>query len=101
MTCPADITDGDEKEIWELKSETLFDVLLNGVKPAIRHTIKARIDEDNKNAAELWTAMETEFRIHAADTRIELMRKFATITIEDHNVQQYISQFRDICGRLK
>jgi hypothetical protein len=101
MTCPAGITDDDERKIWEIKSESLFDMLLNGVKPTIRHTIKARINEDNKNATELWTAMETEFRIHAADSRMELMRKFATAAIEDNNVQQYISQFRDICSRLK
>ena len=32
---------------------------------------------------------------------MELIRKFATVAIDSHNVQQYISQFRDICGRLK
>src|SRR5579859_3097982 len=46
ITCPADITDDDEKKIWEIKSKSLFDMLLNGVKPTIRHTIKARINED-------------------------------------------------------
>jgi hypothetical protein len=46
--------------------------------------------------------METEFRIHAADTRMELMHRFTTAAIDSsNNVQQYISQFRDICGRLK
>jgi hypothetical protein len=102
MACPAGITDDDERKIWEVKSEALFDMLLAGAKPAIRQTIKAKIDEDEKNAAELWTAIETEFRIHAADTRMELLHRFATATIEDNNnVQQYISQFRDICSRLK
>src|SRR2546423_153757 len=102
MACPAGITDDDERKIWEVKSEALFDMLLAGAKPAIRQTIKAKIDEDEKNAAELWTAMETEFRIHAAETRMELLHRFATATIEDNNnVQQYISQFRDICSRLK
>jgi hypothetical protein len=101
VDCPATITDDDEKKIWEVKSEMLFDILLAGVKPAIRQTIKARIIEDNKNAAELWAAIETEYRLHAADTRMELMHKFATVTIEDNNIQQYISQFRDICGKLK
>ncbi len=100
-TCPAGITDDDEKKIWEVKSKALFDMLLAGVKPAIRQTIKTRINEDNKNATELWTAIETEYRIHAADTRMELMHRFATATIEDNNVQQYISQFRDTCGKLK
>ena len=76
-------------------------MLLAGVKPANRQTIKARINEDDKNAAELWAAIETEYRIHAADTRKELMHKFATATIEGNNIQQYISQFRDICGKLK
>lgn len=52
-TCPADITDDDEKKIWEVKSEVIFDTLLAGVKPAIRQTIKTRINEDQKNAAEL------------------------------------------------
>ena len=51
--CPTDITNDDEQKIWEVKSEALFDMLLAGVKPAIRHTIKARINEDNKNATEL------------------------------------------------
>jgi len=46
-------------------------MLLAGVKPAIRQIIKARIDEDQKNAAELWIAAETEYRMHAADTRME------------------------------
>ena len=103
MACPTGITDDDERKIWEVKSEALFNMLLAGAKPAIRQTIKAKIDEDEKNAAELWTAMETEFRIHAADTRMELLHRFATATIEDNNnnVQQYISQFRDICSRLK
>ena len=32
---------------------------------------------------------------------MELMHKFATATIKANNVQQYISQFRDIYGRLK
>jgi Reverse transcriptase (RNA-dependent DNA polymerase) len=100
-TCPADITDDDERKIWEVKSETIFDILLAGLKPAIRQIVKGRINEDNKNAAELWTALETEYRIHAADTRMELVRKFATATIDGHNIQSYISQFRDTCGRLK
>jgi gag-polypeptide of LTR copia-type len=100
-TCPAGITDDDEKKIWEVKSKALFDILLAGVKPAIRQIIKTRINEDNKNATELWTAIEAEYRIHAADTRMELMHRFATATIEDNNVQQYISQFRDTCGKLK
>jgi hypothetical protein len=47
------ITDDDERKIWEVKSEVIFDLLLAGTKPAIRQTIKARIDEDEKNAAEL------------------------------------------------
>jgi hypothetical protein len=47
-------------------------MLLAGIKPAIRQTIKARINEDNKNAADPWTAMETEYRIHAADIRMDL-----------------------------
>ena len=53
IACPADITDDDEQKIWEVKSEAIFDLLLAGIKPAIRQTNKARIDEDKKNAAEL------------------------------------------------
>jgi hypothetical protein len=101
MACPAGITDDDERKIWEVKSEALFDMLLAGVKPAIRQTIKARINEDDKSATELWMAMETEFRIHAVDIRTDLFRRFTTATIEANNVQQYISQFRDTCGKLK
>jgi hypothetical protein len=101
MACPAGITDDDERKIWEVKSEALFDMLLAGVKLAIRQIIKARINEDDKSATELWIAMETEYRIHAADTRMELMRKFTTADIDGNNIQQYISQFRDTCGRLK
>jgi hypothetical protein len=99
--CPENITDNDERGIWEVKNETIFDLLLAGTKPAIRQTIKARIDEDKKNAAELWIALDTEYRIHAADTRMELVRKFATASIDANNVQIYISQFRDTCGKLE
>jgi hypothetical protein len=53
MACPIGITDDDKRKIWEIKSESLFDILLNGIKPTIRYTIKARINEDNKNAIEL------------------------------------------------
>jgi hypothetical protein len=101
MACPAGITDDDERKIWEVKSEAFFDMLLAGVKPAIRQTIKARINEDDKSATELWMAIETEFRIHAVDIRTDLFRRFTTATIEANNVQQYISQFRDTCGKLK
>jgi hypothetical protein len=87
MACPIGITDDDERKIWKVKSEALFDMLLAGVKPAIRQTIKARINEDDKNATELWTAMETEFRIHAVDIRTDLFRRFTTATIEANNVQ--------------
>jgi hypothetical protein len=62
-------------------------MLLAGIKPATRQTIKARINEDQKNAAGLWIALETEYRIHAADTRMELVRKFATASIDANNVQ--------------
>jgi hypothetical protein len=101
MACPAGITDDDERKIWEVKSEALFDMLLAGVKLAIRQIIKARINEDDKSAIELWIAIETEYRIHAADTRMEFMRKFTTADIDGNNIQQYISQFRDTCGRFK
>jgi hypothetical protein len=50
IACPAGITDDDKRKIWEIKSESLFDILLNGIKPTTRHTIKARINENNKNA---------------------------------------------------
>jgi hypothetical protein len=60
-------------------------MLLAGVKPAIRQIIKARIDEDQKNAAELW----------------KLVRRFTTAFINGNDVQPHISQFRDTCGRLK
>jgi hypothetical protein len=101
MACPTGITDNDERKIWEIKSEALFDILLADVKPTIRQTIKARINEDNKNTTELWIAMETKFRIHTANIRMNLIYKLSTIAINGNNVQQYISQFHDICGKLK
>ena len=67
LTCPDSITDPEDKKIWEIKNETMFDILLGGLKPAVRQLVKSRIDEDQKNAAELWQALETEYRIHAAD----------------------------------
>jgi hypothetical protein len=86
MAYPIDITDDDKRKIWKIKSESLFDILFNGIKPTIRHIIKARINENNKNVIEFWTIIETEFRIYAADFRLELIRKFITIAIEDYNV---------------
>jgi LEA14-like dessication related protein len=86
MACPVGITDDDERKIWEVKSEALFDIFLTNVKPAIRQIIKVRINEDDKSVIEFWIAMETKYRIHAADTRIEFMRRFITAAIEGNNV---------------
>ena len=102
LTCPADLTD-DDRRIWQVKSEAVFDILFTMINTTIRHTIKGRIDVDQKNGAELWIALEAEYRIHAADTRFDLLRKFTTISIDAHNndVQAYISEFRNICNKLK
>ena len=43
----------DDKLIWKIKSEALFDMLLSALKSMIRQIIKDRINKDNKNAAEL------------------------------------------------
>ena len=48
-------------------------MLLSALKSMVRQIIKGRIDEDNKNAVKLWTALEAEYKIHAADTRLELV----------------------------
>jgi hypothetical protein len=102
LVCP-DGMNNDDVQIWEIKRKVLFDILLTALKPAIRQVIKGRINEDEKNAAELWSALETEYRMHAADVRLDLVRKFTTISMDSYNknVQAYISDFRDICGKLK
>ena len=66
----------NKKWIWKIKNETLFDMLLASLKPSIQQIVKEQIDEDEKNAAELWIALEAEFWIHAADTWLELVEKF-------------------------
>ena len=78
-------------------------MLLTALKLAIWQVIKSWINEDEKNAAELWSILETEYRMHAADVWLNLIRKFTTISMNSYNknVQAYISNFRDICGKLK
>ena len=93
----------DDRLIWQIKSKILFDMLLSVLKSMIRQIIKNWIDENSKNAAELWTALETEYKTHTADTRLELVQKFSTISMNDYNkdVQTYISDFQNICEKLK
>ena len=62
----SDLIDDDVK-IWEIKSKTLFDMLFSSFKIFIHQTIKNWIDEDQKNAAELWITFEAEYKIHTAD----------------------------------
>ncbi|KAN0085520.1 hypothetical protein V8E54_001987 [Elaphomyces granulatus] len=95
--CPPDLK-GNDATIWGIKSEAVFDMMFSSLKSSIRQTIKGRIDEDHKNAAELWIALESEYRIHAADRRMQLFNKFRTIY---KDVQAYISDFRDIYNKLK
>ena len=100
--CPPDLK-GNDATIWGIKSEAVFDMMFSSLKSSIRQTIKGRIDEDHKNAAELWIALESEYRIHAADRRMQLFKKFRTISMDsyDKDVQAYISDFRDIYNKLK
>ena len=78
-------------------------MLLSALKPTVRQIIKGRISQNNKNAAELWTAVETEYKTHAADTQLELVGKFLNISMDNYNkdVQACISDLRNICGKLK
>ena len=96
------ISDND-KLIWKIKNKALFNMLLSIFKFIIRQIIKNRIDKDNKNTAELWTALETEYKTHAADTKFELIQKFFIILIDNYNknVQTYISNFWNICDKFK
>ena len=63
----------NDKLIWKIKNKTLFNMLLSALKSTVKQIIKNRINKDNKNAAKLWTALKTEYKIHAADTRFELV----------------------------
>src|SRR5438046_2801822 len=54
-TSPPDNLVDKDKLIWEIKSEALFNMLLSALKSTVRQIIKGRINEDNKNAAKLWT----------------------------------------------
>ena len=42
LTCPDTITNDDDKRIWEIKQKAVFDMLLTGLKPEIRKTIKSQ-----------------------------------------------------------
>ena len=103
LTCPDSITDPEDKKIWEIKNKTMFDILLDELKPVIQQLVKSKINENQKNAAKLWQALEIEYRIHAADKRFELVWKFTAISMDmyDNNVQAYIVDFREICNKLK
>src|SRR5204863_9209533 len=65
--------------------------------------IKSWIDKDKKNTAELWQTLKTEYRIHAADKQFELLCKFTFILMNMYNndIQTFISDFREICNKLK
>ena len=47
-------------------------MLLSALKFMIKQIVKDQIDKDNKNTAELWTTLESEYKTHAADTWLEL-----------------------------
>ena len=73
------------------------------LKSDICQNIKLWIDDDEKNAAELWTALKAEYRTHASDFRFKLFNKlsFILMNIYDNDIQDYIADFHDILEKLK
>ena len=78
-------------------------MLISGLKPEIHLNIKLRINDNKKNVAKLWTALETKYKTHVSDFRLELSRKLSSILMNtyNNNIQDYIADFRDILGKLK
>src|SRR6266487_4061453 len=93
----------NDLEVWHLKNTAVYDMLMTGLKSDIRQNIKLRIDDDEKNAAELWIALEAEYRAHASDLRLELSNKLSSISMDTYgtDIRGYIADFRDILGKLK
>lgn len=100
ITCP---DDEEDKEIWDFKSKTLFDVIFAALEPSIKRNIKNRIEEDNRNGTELWIALEAEYKTHVLDIRTTTGDKLAKISIADYNndVTKYIAAFRRTNEKLK
>ena len=102
LICPADLKN-DDRRIWQVKNEAVFDILFTMINIIICHTIKKQIDVNQKNNAELWIILKAEYQIHVADIWFNLLRKFITILINAYNndVQTYIFEFHNICNKLK
>ena len=102
-TCSDSTTNPEDRWIWKIKNETIFNILLDELKSTVRQIIKSWIDENKKNAAELWQMLKTEYRIHVVDKWFELLCKFTFILMNTYNndVQMFISDFRKICNKLK
>ena len=56
-------------------------MLMTELKSDICQNIKLWINNDEKNAAELWTALKAEYRVHASDFRLELFNKLSSISM--------------------
>ena len=63
----------EDRLIWQIKNKILFNMLLSALKSTVHQIIKDWINENNKNAAELWTVLKTEYKTHITDTRLELI----------------------------
>lgn len=103
VACPLDEEEIEEKAIWEFKSKVLFDIIYAAIEPPIKRIIKNRINEDQRNGAELWIALETEYKTHLLDTRAIIYDKITKIHIKDyaHDVIKYIAAYRRLAERLE
>ena len=103
LICSVDLTESDDRKIWQVKNKAVFDIFFTIINISIHYTIKKQIDVDQKNDTELWIILKAEYWIHAADIWFDLLRKFIIISINAHNndIQIYISEFCNICNKLK
>ena len=90
-------------EIWHLKNTAVYDILMIELKSDIHQNIKFWINNNEKNTAELWITLKTEYRIHISNFKLELFNKFLFIlmNIYNNNIWNYIADFHDILEKLK
>lgn len=74
-----------------------------GLKPSVRRMIMDRINTKSRSAAELWIALETEYKDYAFHSREDLTDKLININIADFNgdVIKYINAFTHTDARLR
>ena len=93
----------NDLEVWHLKNTAVYDILMTELKSDICQNIKLWIDDDEKNAVKLWTALKAEYRTHASDFKLKLFNKlsFISMNIYDTDIWDYIADFCDIFEKFK